>query len=99
MWDGARCDGLTRDIGALSGTGDAEAALLLGRLQLLASQRGAAPQRPQLRAAAETSLRRCKELNPNLTYLADAALRESGEAPARAAANPEIERENPTHGL
>lgn len=98
-WDGPKAEGLARDIGALTATGDAEASLLLGRLQLLGAQRSGALQRATLRTAGEASLRRCKELNPNLSFLADLALREGGDAPARAAALAPPHLETIPHGL
>lgn len=98
-WDAARFEALARDIAVPAGSGDAEAALLLGRLQLLGAARAAEAQRPHLRAAAESSLRRCRELNPNLAFLAGAALRDGGEASVRAAALPTPHLETPPHGL
>ncbi|MFN8012077.1 MAG: protein kinase [Holophagaceae bacterium] len=102
-WDAPRFEALSRDLHVLADKGDAEASLLLGRLEILGSQRGALADRSRHRAASMVSLRRCKELNPNLAALADAALRE-GEAAARAADLPDPARrrpstETPDHGL
>jgi hypothetical protein len=96
-------EALARDLAAQAAQGDGEASLLLGRLHFLAAQRGPLAERSRHRAAALVSLRRSRELNPNLAVLADAALRE-GEAAARAVALPaadvpSLALETPDHGL
>jgi hypothetical protein len=97
-WNARAFEALARDLSAQAG--DAEAALLLGRLQALGARRAEAAARPRLRAAALATLQRCAALNPNLAHLAQADLRALGDPLKQADARPApSSAETTTHGL
>jgi len=97
-WNRPAFESMARELSNLAG--DAEAALLLGRLQALAGRRAEAASRPGHLASARASLRRAAGLNPNLAELAEADLRALGDPGVRADARPGPSPvESNTHGL
>jgi hypothetical protein len=97
-WNASAFESAARELSALGR--DAEAALLLGRLQALAGRRTEAGSRPRHLVAARAAFRRAAELNPNLGQLVEAELRAMGDAGLRADARPRSSStESSIHGL